>query len=667
MSVALSAGMLTAFADHPPAPRSAEPADEELVRLRLAVEASGEIIFITDLDGIITYVNPEFVRVYGYTAQEIVGRATPRMLSSGSTPAEEYAAFWRELMANRVVRKEFVNRTKSGALVHIESSANPIVRGGERIGFLAVQRDITDRKATEEALRRSESRYRTLAEAAHDSIFIVNREGELEYANTVSTGRFGIRNEDAIGKNLHDVFDPATAEEMWRGLSIVFESGDRHYFEARFDSPTGELWLGAWLVAMPNEGAATRAVLGVARDITEQKRLEKQFLQAQKMEAIGQLTGGIAHDFNNLLTAILGYSELILQREQLEPDLVADLEEIKKAGDRARRLTRQLLTFSRKQVTTARVLDFNEVVAELHKMLRRLINEDIDLEIAGDSDLACVKADSGQVEQLIVNLAVNARDAMPHGGRLRIATANVELDASFTREHDGLEPGRYVSLSMHDTGSGMTPEVMAHVFEPFFTTKPAGKGTGLGLATIYGIVKQSGGCVVIASEPGVGTTVTTYWPAVAEASIPDSSSLPVAAPRGGTETILLVEDEAGLRALMARTLSRSGYRVLNAANVTEAIDIAERRATPIDLLLTDVVMPGLNGPDLAQRVVPHWPAIKVLYVTGFDNVTASGSLSKRATLLHKPFTPDALAATVRQCLDRERSDYAFAADRAHCR
>jgi two-component system cell cycle sensor histidine kinase/response regulator CckA len=659
--VALASAMDALVAREQPATRQTPGGPDELLRLRLAVEASGEIIFMTDARGAISYVNPEFVRVYGYQPSEAIGR-TPRMLKSGAMATDAYAPFWQQLLAKKLVRREFTNRAKSGALVHVDSSANPIFNGSELVGFLAVQRDITERKATEAALRDSEHRYRTLADAAQDSIFIVGRNGEIEYANIASTERFGVPSEEAIGKRLHDVFPAETAGEMWRELSTVFATRSRHYVECRFETLKGDLWLGTWLVPMSDRTAEPHAVMGVARDITEQKRLEKQFLQSQKMEAIGQLTGGIAHDFNNVLTAILGYSELILGRADVEAAIASDVEEVKKAGERAARLTRQLLTFSRKQVTTPQVLDLNEVVRELQKMLCRVINEDIDLEILTEPRLDRVKADAGQIDQLILNLVVNARDAMPRGGSLRVATGNVQLDAEFARQHEGAVPGRYVSLTVQDTGCGMTPEVLAHVFEPFFTTKPAGQGTGLGLATVYGIVKQSGGYISIASEPGKGTNVTAYLPRVDEVAVSNVVQPRRAKTLAGKETILLVEDESGLRTLMQRTLQQYGYVVLNAANVTEALEIAESRRTPIDLLLTDVVMPGLSGPELAQRVVLFHPAIKLFFVSGFAHVAVSGSRHRPATLLPKPFTPLTLAARVRECLDAREGPARAAAD-----
>jgi two-component system, cell cycle sensor histidine kinase and response regulator CckA len=625
---------------------------DELFMLRMAVEASGEVIFLTDDAGTITYVNPEFVRLYGYGSAEVIGRATPRILKGGSTPSEEYTAFWERLSGNEVVRREFVNRTKSGDLIHVESTANPIFSDRRRVGFVAVQRDITDRKATEAALRRSESRYRALAEAAQDSIFIVDRDSRITYANAVSCERFGVEAQVVIGKRLDEAFPPAAAEDVWREVSAVLESGTRHSFETSFETPNGPLWLETWLVPMTNDAGERDAVMGVARDVTARKLLERRFLHAQKMEAIGQLAGGIAHDFNNVLTAILGYSEVLLDRILDDPSLAADVTEIKTAGERAARLTRQLLAFGRKQPLAPEVVDLNEILAELQKMLARVIGEDVRLDIATAPNLDHVKVDPGQIEQVIMNLAVNARDAMPRGGTLRIATANVRLDPESAARHIVGAPGRYVALTVRDTGCGIPPDVLSHVFEPFFTTKPVGKGTGLGLATVYGIVRQSGGQITIDSAPQQGTTVTVYLQSVDDAPAvrPDVATLRSI---GGAETILLVEDEEGVRHLMRRTLERAGYAVMTASSVSDALARALDRGRPIDLLLSDVVMPDLSGPDLAQRVVRLHPAMKVLYVSGFTSQLAldSGTLGRRASFLPKPFTPDTLARKVRECLD----------------
>jgi two-component system, cell cycle sensor histidine kinase and response regulator CckA len=631
------------------------PDPAELRRLRLAIEASGEIVFMTDAKGTFTYVNPEFERVYGYDSSEVIGRTTPRLLKGGTTGPEEYALFWHRLKQSQIVRREFLNRTKHGTLLIIEASANPIVDdSGEIVGFLAVQRDVTERRQVDAALEESEHRYRTLADAAHDSIFIVNRAAQIEYVNNVSAARFGRTPDAIIGKRLEEVFPPSTAAEMWREVSTVFATADRRLFEQRFESPTGELCLETCLVPVrvSGQGSGVHTVMGVARDVTERKALERQLMQAQKMEAVGRLAGGIAHDFNNLLTAILGYSELLQDRVHA-PDVLADLDEIKKAGEQASRLTRQLLAFSRKQPMIREVVDVSALVGEAQRILGRVLGEDIELSVIVAPGVRQVIADPGQIEQILMNLAVNARDAMPKGGRLTIATANAQLDDTFVRRHEGAVAGSYVSLTVQDAGCGMTADVLAHVFEPFFTTKPVGQGTGLGLSTVYGIVKQNGGYITIASEAGSGTTVTVFWPMSDHLEAP---ALPIGTPErapGGTETILLVEDEAGIRSLMRKTLEPHGYRILEARDVSDAMAISETHDGPIDLLLSDVIMPVLNGPDLAQRIVTRRPTIKVFYVSGFPNSLLSEQerQPRRVWFLAKPFTPQSLALKVRECLD----------------
>ncbi|HYM26260.1 MAG TPA: PAS domain S-box protein [Vicinamibacterales bacterium] len=619
---------------------------DELTRLRLAVEASGEVVFMTDAAGVITYVNPEFVRVYGYTPEEVVGITTPRLLKGGHVSPADYESFWNELASGHVVHRQFINRTKSGAEVHVECSANPIRANGDCVGFLAVQRDITRRKEVEEALQRSELRYRTLAEAAKDTIFIVNRDGMIEYVNDAAVG-LGVRAEDKIGRKLHDVFPQAAADRMWSDLSGVFSTGRPDFVETRFDTPAGDLWLESSLVPMPDDEGAVSAVMGVSRNVTNRKQLERQFLQAQKMEAIGRLAGGIAHDFNNLLTAILGYGELVRQRIADDAELAADVQEITHAGERAARLTRQLLAFSRQQAFAPEALDLNAAVVDLKRLLQRVIGEDIALDIECVAPPTPVIADSGQIEQVIVNLVVNARDAMPQGGRLQISTGVVDLDARTGQLHD-VAPGRYATVAIRDSGCGMSPEVLAHVFEPFFTTKPLGKGTGLGLATVYGIVKQCGGFVDVQSATGRGTTVTVHLPAALAGARPRAVVEVPSTPRG-QECILLVEDETAVRQLIQRTLEQYGYTVYASRSVDDALTRAERHEGAIDLLLSDVVMPEMSGPDLGQRIVRLRPNIKVLYVSGFPVRVAL--FSSRIAFLQKPFTPELLATKVRECLD----------------
>jgi signal transduction histidine kinase/CheY-like chemotaxis protein len=432
-------------------------------------------------------------------------------------------------------------------------------------------------------------------------------------------------------------------------LSAVFTTGERRRMEERFATPSGEIWFEAWLVPML-EGSAVRAVMGVARDVTQRKVLERQFLQSQKMEAVGLLAGGIAHDFNNLLTAILGYSELLRDRLKSHPDALADVDEITRAGERASRLTRQLLTFSRKQPMARQVIDLNAVIADIQKMLRRVLGEDINLSFC-PGDTSDIVADPSQIEQILLNLAVNARDAMPKGGSLTVGTSIVELDRSLAGRYPGAEPGRYASLTVCDTGSGMSDDVLSHVFEPFFTTKPVGKGTGLGLSTVYGIVKQNDAYISVNSAANVGTSFTVLWPrrdGASEAATPASASR--VRSRSGHETILLVEDDPGIRTLMRRTLEPCGYRILEAHDVWEAIDLSATHKDGVDLLLSDVVMPGLNGPDLAQRIITQQSKMKVLYVSGFPLLLSDRTRS-RVAFLAKPFTPEALVTKVRDCFD----------------
>jgi two-component system cell cycle sensor histidine kinase/response regulator CckA len=391
----------------------------------------------------------------------------------------------------------------------------------------------------------------------------------------------------------------------------------------------------------------------VSRDITEKKRLEAQFLQSQKMETVGQLAGGIAHDFNNLLTVINGMSELVLAEVGTDVPMHADVQEILHAGQRAATLTHQLLAFSRQQILEPRVLNFNTVVAGTESLLRRLLGEDIDLVVALTPDVGHVKVDPGQIEQVITNLAVNARDAMPRGGHLTIETRNVKADEDYARQHGMVvPPGSYTMLAVSDSGVGMDEATRARIFEPFFTTKGPGKGTGLGLSTVYGIVKQSHGFIWADSEVGRGTSFRIYLPQVTEAAGSDRPA-PAVVSSSGTETILLVEDNAGLRKLATRLLARAGYTVLGAATGEEALLVLERHDAPVHLLLTDVVMPGMSGRDLAERLAQTRPGMKVLYMSGYtsDTIVRHGVLDGKVPFLNKPLTAAALLRKVREVLD----------------
>ena len=397
-------------------------------------------------------------------------------------------------------------------------------------------------------------------------------------------------------------------------------------------------------------------VLGVAslvQDVTERVALEERLRQSQKMEAVGRLAGGVAHDFNNLLTVILGYSQILAEGVPAGSRLADSTAQIKSAADRASGITRQLLAFSRKQVLSPRVINLNDIMLNLDSLLRRLIGEDIEVLTVPANDLGSVKADPGQIEQVIMNLALNSRDAMPHGGKLTLETSNAQLDEAYAREHQPAEPGRYVMLAVSDTGHGMTPETQARIFEPFYTTKEVGKGTGLGLSMVYGIVKQSGGYIWVYSEPDRGTTFKIYLPRVDQPAETTGAEHRPSSVQRGTETILLVEDDAQLRQLSSSVLAHCGYKVLVAATPEEGLEICKANHRDIRLLVTDVVMPRMNGRQLAEQIVQISPEVRVLYISGYTNnaIVHYGVLDPGLWFLPKPFTLSALIAKVREVLD----------------
>jgi PAS domain S-box-containing protein len=457
------------------------------------------------------------------------------------------------------------------------------------------------------------------------------------------------------------IVHPDDRERTERQAAQAFASGKSSVLQFRWIDKEGQpVWVESHTDVIEDNEGRPIAMRAVTMDISERKRIEdalrhseEQLRQSQKLDAIGQLAGGVAHDFNNLLTAINGYSQIVSKQLRPEDPLRLHVEEIRRAGDRAASLTRQLLAFSRKQVMQPRVLDLKIVVSEMEKMLCRLIGEDIELRTVMDAGLGNIKADPGQIEQVILNLAVNARDAMPNGGKLMIEAQNVYLDEEFATNHIAAVPGPYVRLSVSDSGSGMDKETKARLFEPFFTTKEVGKGTGLGLSTVYGIVKQSGGNIWFYSEVGEGTTFKVYLPRVDETAQLSISGAESEDDLRGSETILLAEDDEMVRSLVRGVLKTYGYKVLDAMNGGGAFLICERHEHPIHLLLTDVIMPEMSGSELADRLILLKPEMKVLYMSGYtDNaIVNQGILDSEKPFLQKPFTPDILAHKVREVLD----------------
>lgn len=517
-----------------------------------------------------------------------------------------------------------------------------------------------ERRRAEERLRASEQKYRAVVENTADVAYSADAEGMLTFLGPQAV-RYGVAPEEAVSRNLLEFVVPEDRERVARDTARSMATGEGCPTEFRVHGPDGRThWFEDQGVILRNASGEVTGVSGALRDITERKEAEKilreteeQLRQSQKLEAIGRLAGGVAHDFNNMLGAIIGYGDVILTGLAKGDPLRKDIEHIKSAADRAAALTRQLLAFSRKQALQPKVMDLNAHITGLEKMLRRLIGEDVELAATLADDLGPVRADPGQIDQIVMNLAVNARDAMPEGGKLTIETANVELDEDYAKGHVGVAPGPHVMLAVSDTGCGMDAETRSQIFEPFFTTKETGKGTGLGLSTVYGIVKQSGGSIWVYSEPGEGTTFKIYVPRVEEAVEAVGRQEPTEAQVGGSETILVVEDEEVLRRLVCRILRLAGYTVLEAANGGEALMLCEQHDGAIHLLVTDVVMPKIGGRKLAERVAPLRPKMKLAYMSGYtdDAVVRNGQLPPGVPFIQKPFTASNLTRTVREVLD----------------
>ncbi|MBY0247101.1 MAG: response regulator [Nitrospiraceae bacterium] len=538
---------------------------------------------------------------------------------------------------------------------------------GQALRLIGAMTDLSALRKAHAALQLSEARVRTVLDSALDAIIGIDEHGTIVDWNHRAEILFGWSFDEAHGRSLTEMIIPPDQREAHRnGLRRFLETGESALLNKRVEMTAwrrDETVFPVELSIVPLQEDGARRFYAFISDITERRAAEaklrsteEQLRQAQKMEAIGRFAGGVAHDFNNLLTVIMGYTDLVMSGLPTDAPTRGDLQEIKNAAERASWLTRQLLAFSRRQILAPQVLDLNVLIGNFEKMLHRIIGEDVALKTELAPALPPIKADPGQIEQIIMNLAVNARDAMPKGGSLTIETADVLLDESYPKKVADVSPGRYVLLVVSDTGCGMDGETQKLIFEPFFTTKEAGKGTGLGLSTVYGIVKQSNGFIWVYSEPGHGTTFKVYLPTVDTEISPREPKAPSAPQQIGAETILLVEDDAALRTLTQRVLERNGYTVLVASGLEEAGRTADEHKGAIHLLLTDVVMPGGSGPDVAARLGARFPDLRILYMSGYTGAAMAhqGLLESGSPLLHKPYSPDTLLQAVRAMLDEPK-------------
>ncbi len=632
---------------------------EELYR-RLVAKVP-DIVVRTSIDGIITFINEVGVELSGFSNRdEIVGKSMLSFIAPEDHP--EVIKNTGLMFERPLGPKEYTFLKKDGGRIPLEVNGD-VLRGLDGVPYAMafIGRDITERRRTEEALRASEDKFSKTFYTSPDSVN-VNRlsDGLFVEINQGFTALTGYTPEEVMGKTSTELVIWADPQDRARLLQGLQERGEVRNLEACFRLKDGRVKTGL-MSARILQINGEPCILSITRDITERKsaeeqraNLEAQLFQAQKMESIGRLAGGVAHDFNNMLSVILGYAELMKSRLSADASLLMDLLEIEKAAGRARDITRQLLAFSRKQIIAPKPIQLNELISNTQKTLSRLIGEDIDLCFSPGKDLWRIRCDSSQVDQVLVNLVVNARDAMPDGGKLEIETQNIFLDKGYCRDHPEFTPGQYVLLRVSDTGIGMDKEVLSHAFEPFFTTKEVGKGTGLGLATVYGMVTQNGGVITVESEPGQGTTFSIYLPIMTEEEEEEEKGkeAPVTP---GAGTVLLVEDDEMVRGITMKMLERLGYSVLAPETPGKALSLCERGARSIDLLVTDVVMPEMNGTELRERISAIRPGMKVLFMSGYtsDAIVHRGVLDEGVHFILKPFTINDLARKVREALGDE--------------
>lgn len=621
-------------------------------RYRTLYEANPTMYFTVDATGTILSVNQFGAEHLGYTVAELTGHSVLDVFYEEDKVAAQIFVGRCITHPGEIFHWSLRKLHKSGALLWVEETARAVQDVNGVLVVLIVCEDITERKRTEQALIESHNLLNAIIEGTTDMTFAKDRQGRYLMMNSAGARLMGRPLAEIIGKDDRALFPPELADAVMAKDRLIMASGETQTFEETVRGSVVRTFLTTKAVHRDSNGTVN-GIVAIARDITELKRLEEQFRQAQKMEAVGRLAGGVAHDFNNLLTVINGYSQLVFNRLPATDPNRPRLAEIQKAGERAASLTRQLLAFSRKQMLQPEVVNLNTLLTELLKLLQRLIGEDIELALTTAVDLGLTKIDPAQFEQAIINLAVNARDAMPQGGRLTITTCNTALDAAYAERYPELQAGAYVCVSVTDRGCGMDEATLARIFEPFFTTKDVGKGTGLGLAMVYGFVKQSGGHVEVFSEVGRGTTFRIYLPCTEEADLAVKADLVQRDIPKGNETLLLVEDEEAVRNLFCAVLCNGGYTVLSAHDGQSALELAQQHAGPIHLLITDLVMPRMSGRQLADSLHLLQPNMRILFMSGYteEAVTQHRVQESNVAFLQKPFDPLSLAQKVRDLLD----------------
>ena len=631
--------------------------EDTLQRHNRAMDSAVNGIAIVDAKGQHTYANAAFAQMMGHEHPEsIVGRPWRDVYAPQDVEQLEGEIRGSLRKTGKWYGPMNIHR-RDGSALPVEMAVTLLPDGG----VVCVSRDMRANRDAENARALAEAKYRMLVEqvAAISYIAELGIHGEWLYVSPQVETMFGFSAEEwLIDSTAWTQHVHPEDHKVVEAAEEASKRGERFQAEYRVVRKDGRvIWVSDTAVVVAGSDAHP-LMEGIIVDITERKQLETQLQQARRMEAIGRLAGGIAHDFNNLLTIIKGYTELALKRPRISPELHADVERIEDASERAGTLVRQLLAFSRRQVLQPKLVDLNGIVLGLDKLLRRLMDEGIQMSTIPGKKIGTIQADPAQMEQVIMNLVVNARDAMPRGGLLTVETANVDLDAAYASEHATVKPGSYVMLAVSDTGTGMSPETVAHIFEPFYTTKESGRGTGLGLSTVYGIVKQSGGYIWVYSELGRGSSFKVYLPRVEQAPEALPTVKVASGEQKGTETILLVEDQSQVRELARMALSEKGYTVLVASSPEDAESACARHGAEIHLLLTDLILPGITGRELAKRLTARHPKMRVLYMSGYTyGITTqtgmqSGLLEDGVAFLQKPFTPSALGEKVREVLDR---------------